>query len=151
MDLYVMRHGDAVMQARADAERPLSELGERQAALMVPHMQTLLPTRVIASPYLRAQQTARIVCDGLGLSGFDTVETITPEGDPFQVLRMLEDYEQDVLLMVSHQPLVGALLGLLVDGDLAGGHMMGTASVACLRLDVPGPGQADLAWLRHAL
>jgi phosphohistidine phosphatase SixA len=51
--------------------------------------------------------------------------------------------------MVSHQPLVGALLGLLVEGDMAGGYMMGTASVALLSCPHVGVGQARLHWLQH--
>lgn len=149
MQLYIMRHGDAVMHARTDAERPLSETGRQQAAAMVNHIRDLLPARVIASPYLRAQQTARIVCDGLGIPEFETVEHITPESDPFIALRQIERCQSDSLLMVSHQPLVGALLGLLVEGDMAGGYMMGTASVALLSCPHVGVGQARLHWLQH--
>jgi len=150
MQLYIMRHGDALMQAQTDAERPLSDHGKAQVAKMVPHLEHLIPANVIASPYLRAQQTARIVCDGLGLKGFEIQDTITPEGDPFAVLRLLESRRDDSLLLVSHQPLVGILLGLLVDGDMASGYMMGTASVAAMNMSYVGPGQAELAWLRHS-
>lgn len=150
MLLYVMRHGDAVQFARTDAERPLSDWGREQASKMVPHLTQCLPTRIIASPYLRAQQTARIVCDGLKVESFETVTGITPESDPFLALRQLQAFENEVLLMVSHQPLVSSLIGLLVDGHLAGGYMMGTASIAHLSLDMVGPGHARLEWLRHA-
>ena len=150
MLLYIMRHGDAVQFAKTDAERSLSDLGRGQAARMVPHFTQQLPSRVIASPYLRAQQTCDIVCNGLGITGFDTVNGITPDDDPFEVMRLLIPHEKETLLMVSHQPLVSSLVGLLVDGTVAGGYMMGTASVACLSLDVVSPGQATLQWLRHA-
>lgn len=150
MLLYVMRHGDAIQFARTDAERPLSPLGQRQAARMVGHIRDALPSRVIASPYLRAQQTCGIVCEGLGIAQFDTINGITPDNDPLAVMRLLQEYEQHTLLMVSHQPLVSALVALLVDGDINGGYSMGTASVACLQLDQVGPGQGQLKWLRHA-
>lgn len=151
MLLYIMRHGDAVSFARTDAERSLSELGARQAANMVSCFQEVPPARVIASPYLRAQQTCSIVCEGLGVGQFDTVNGITPDVDPHAVVRLLQDYEQEPsLLMVSHQPLVSALIALLVDGSTTGGYAMGTASVACLDMEIPAAGQATLQWLRHA-
>ena len=150
MLLYVMRHGDAISFARTDAERPLSDRGRDQASSMVQHLLQAMPTKVIASPYLRAQQTCRIVCDGLGIAEYDTVDGITPESDPFFVLNLLQPYENEVLLMISHQPLVSSLLGLLVDGHLAGGYMMGTASLAYLSAPAVGPGVANLEWLRHA-
>lgn len=150
MLLYVMRHGDAVQFAPTDAQRLLSDYGREQAARMLEHFRQQLPSRVIASPYLRAQETCRIVCDGLGIQAFETVAGITPEADPLTVIRLLQAYENESLLMVSHQPLVSSLLGLLIDGDIAGGYMMGTASVACLQLNHASPGQATLLWLQHA-
>ena len=149
MRLYIMRHGDAIQYARTDAERPLSEVGRAQAAHMVPHIRLEPPLRVIASPYLRAQQTARIVCDGLGIASFETVDNIIPDSDPFDALRAIDLHQDDPLLMVSHQPLVGALLGLLLDGHVDGGHMMGTASVALLSCPHVSPGQGQLQWLQH--
>lgn len=151
MQLYIMRHGDALSFARTDAERPLSEHGMRQAATMASCFRDALPTRVIVSPYLRAQQTCSIVCEELGINQFDTVNGITPDVDPRGVVRLLQNYEHESsLLMVSHQPLVSALIALLVDGTTTGGHVMGTASVACLEMAVPAVGQATMQWLRHA-
>lgn len=151
MRLYVMRHGDAIQYARTDAERPLSELGRRQAAGMVCHLQDEPPARVIASPYVRAQQTCSIVCEGLGIDRFETVPGITPDSDPVQVVKLLERYDGNSLLMVSHQPLVSTLIALLVDGSISGGYMMGTASIACLEFEMVGNGQAHLQWLCHAV
>lgn len=150
MRLYVMRHGDAIPYARTDAERTLSELGRRQAARMVRHLLSEPPTRVIASPYVRAQQTCSIVCEGLGIDHFETVPGITPDNDPFQVVKLLQRYDTSRLLMVSHQPLVSTLIALLVDGNITERYMMGTASIACLDSEVLGIGQAHLQWLCHA-
>ena len=150
MQLYIMRHGDAIQYARTDAERPLSDKGRQQSAAMASCFKSSMPTRVIASPYLRAQQTCAIVCESLGIKHFDTVDGITPDVDPNGVIRLLQPYENETLLMVSHQPLVGSLVSLLVQGNMEGGFMMGTASVALLQLDQVGPGQAALQWLRHA-
>lgn len=149
MRFYIMRHGDAISHARTDAERPLSDKGRAQVAQMAEHFQAERPARVVASPYLRAQQTARLLCDALGIGHFDTVEDITPDSDPFAALAALEPHAVDGLLMVSHQPLVGSLLGLLVEGAMTEGGVMGTASVAALQLPQLGVGLAQMQWLRH--
>ena len=153
MQLYIMRHGDAVMQAPTDAQRPLSEKGRRQVASMAGFLKPLLPTRVLVSPYIRAQQTASILCESLAINTdkLQHADYITPDGDPFQVVRELESHSSEILLIVSHQPLVGTLLSLLLDGGLTGDYMMGTASLASMELDHIGAGQARLNWLRHAV
>lgn len=149
MQLYIMRHGDALLHARTDAERPLSDKGRRQAAAMVNHFLPALPGRVIASPYLRAQETCSIICEGLRIRQFDTVDGITPDDDPFSAIRLLQNHETDTLLMVSHLPLVASLVSLLVDGHLQGDYRMGTASLALLEADTLAIGMARLRWLRH--
>ncbi|NPU93410.1 MAG: phosphohistidine phosphatase SixA [Gammaproteobacteria bacterium] len=149
MQLYIMRHGDAVQYARTDADRPLSDLGRQQVVRMLDHIRLKPPVRVIASPYLRAQQTARILCDGLGIVPLETVDGITPDNDPFEALKKIEQYQADPLLMVSHQPLVGSLLGVLLEGSVSAGQMMGTGSVALLSCPCIGAGQAQLQWLQH--
>jgi probable phosphoglycerate mutase len=83
--LWVVRHGESagnVARDRAEAEQleridlahrdmdvPLSELGERQAAALGrwTAKQDDLPTVVWCSPYVRAQETARIALDAAGL------------------------------------------------------------------------------------
>jgi phosphohistidine phosphatase len=51
---------------------------------------------------------------------------------------------------VSHQPFVGALIGLLIDGDMRSGPPMHTASLVELDVPIMAPGQARLLSLRHA-
>lgn len=151
MLLYIMRHGDALSQAKTDAERPLSDFGKSQAQTMVQCFAELPPTRLIASPYLRAQETAKIVKNGLVNLGTDlqleTVEFITPNKPAGAVIKKLEQFPSERLLMVSHQPLVGTLLTLLTEGHSMG-YPVNTASVACLELDELGIGMATLRWLK---
>ena len=66
------------------------------------------------------------------------------------MLRELDNLRADALLLVSHQPLVSALCGLLVSGDYRAGPAMHTASLAELELDMIGAGCARLVSLRHA-
>ncbi|MDX1694649.1 MAG: phosphohistidine phosphatase SixA [Ketobacteraceae bacterium] len=148
--LYVMRHGHAVNKASSDAERPLSANGEIEVRKAAHKLEGLQPDLFIASPYLRAQQTARILKEAAAIpTDITTEEGITPDDHPQGVVRMLADLEAvGSILMVSHNPLVSALVSLLVDGDLQGGYAMGTASVACIEFDeILGVGQGRLQWL----
>lgn len=74
MELYVARHGETEWNA---AERlcgrtdlPLNETGEAQAAALADKLvgEAKSIERIIASPMTRAQQTARIIAQRLGVS-----------------------------------------------------------------------------------
>lgn len=151
MRLYIMRHGDAVNRAKTDAERPLSDLGKRQVTSMVQYLTEEPPTRLIASPYLRAQQSAKLIKTGLFQAGtelgVETIDRITPSDQPGKVIKQLEELQSERLMMVSHQPLVGSLITLLTEGE-AIGIPVNTASIACLELEQYGIGQAMLSWMK---
>ncbi|OUR91264.1 phosphohistidine phosphatase SixA [Gammaproteobacteria bacterium 42_54_T18] len=161
--LYVMRHGDALMRASRDSLRPLSQLGHDQAIDTAKHLHShLCPTPdngagnaiglVLASPYLRAQETTRHVVEGVGYtSDVVTCDKITPNDAPDSVIKLLSDYESyGSVLMVSHQPLASALIGRLVSGHYHEGPPMGTASIVCLDMPTAGIGMAELKWIKHS-
>jgi len=150
--LYILRHGAALMQAPKDSLRMLSEAGKAQAKIAGERLADEHISAIIASPYVRAQQTAEIVSQTLGFTGnIATCHGITPDDTPSAVLTLLDEYSSETaLLMVSHQPLVGSLIGCLVDGDLSEPVSMGTGSVVCLSMDVVGLAQAELKWSYHS-
>lgn len=153
MRLYIMRHGDAILQASSDAQRPLSPLGIRQCQSMIECFSECLPDAMVVSPYLRAQQTANQVQEGL-LKQFDrtcSIETlpgITPNNEPAQVLSTLAQYDVACLLMVSHQRLVGSLVSLLVNGHMGEPAPMTTAAIACVEAEILSPGMGVLNWIK---
>ena len=154
--LYVMRHGDALMKAPRDSLRPLSQLGHDQAVDTAKHLQSHLGSAlglVLASPYLRAQETTQHMVTGVGYTNkMVTCDQITPNDSPDSVIRLLSDYESfGSVLMVSHQPLVSALIGRLVSGNYHEGPPMGTASIVCLEMPVVGIGMANLEWVKHSV
>jgi phosphohistidine phosphatase len=105
---------------------------------------------IIASPYVRAQQTAELVRQALGFSeAVVTVPWLTPDSDPRKVLDNLDLYASDNVLVVSHQPLVGSLIGLAVHGSLQQAEPMHTASLAELEADFPLAGAMELIKVRH--
>ena len=73
--LLVARHGQATQGPDHvwTPEDPLTELGHRQAADLAEHVKGLRrpPTRIVASPFLRAQQTAAPSSEALGLADRD--------------------------------------------------------------------------------
>jgi phosphohistidine phosphatase len=125
MKLWVLRHGEAHHQAPTDAERELTEAGRAEVLRSAAHLQGLALDAIYASPYVRAQQTAELVRDALG------------HGEPIKL---------ENILLVSHQPLVSTLLGLLDNHE----HHMGTASLAELDGEWPLAGLMTLRSLRHA-
>ena len=142
MKLIIMRHGQAEWSAPSDAERPLSDQGKSQAESTANKINgTLSVSRVIASPYLRAQQTGAIVAKILGCS-VDTMDELVPEGDPYAVIHALP--EQEVVLLASHMPLVGELTGLLCEGAVNGGPSFHTGSAALIEYDLIGVGMGRL-------
>ena len=104
---------------------------------------------IAASPYLRARQTAEIVAAQLGRPAQE-LPLITPD-DPIEpVLDWLQaNAEVGPWLLVSHMPLVGALIGRLVDGDPRSSLPMPTAAIAGLEADVWAAGCAQLRVFRH--
>jgi phosphohistidine phosphatase len=152
--LLIMRHGEAQSFAVSDAARELTDDGRRQAELAGQSLRQhlLAPQRIYCSPYRRTQQTAAIT---LAAAGFDeavmqTCELVTPDNAPAQVAQFLGEQSVDTLMMISHQPLVSALIGLLVAGQAFAGPPMAPASIALLEADVLLPGCCTLSWLRHA-
>ena len=150
--LYIMRHGHAVNRAASDAQRPLSPQGETEVRQVASKLSGLKPDLFMASPYLRAQQTARILKEAAAIPSEITTEPgITPDDHPSGVAKMLSELDNvSEILMVSHNPLVSALVSLLVDGHLQGGYAMSTASIACLDFDeILDVGQGTLRWLDY--
>lgn len=131
MKLWILRHGEAEAHARTDAERNLTERGRAEVLRSAAHLIGQPLGAIIASPYVRAQQTARLVREALGfVPDIRTVPWLTPEGSPEQVLAQLE--AEDNVLLVSHQPLVGNLISFLQHGHSRQPQPMYTASLAQL-------------------
>ena len=127
-----MRHGEAEIVFSRDSDRALTTPGREEvskAALAMGKRQ-LRPNRIIASPYLRAAQTAAIVTATLKLPPADTSSLLTPESDPGLAVQMLAEHVEECqsLLAVLHQPLISRLI-LHLSGDV---QPMSTANVAVL-------------------
>lgn len=149
-ELHFLRHAHAgVPEAWTgpDAARPLSDKGEKQADRLGKFLAGVRfsPDAIIASPKLRALQTAEIVAGHLGVTvvqddrlaaGFDlaTVDAI---------LRDAGDPERPVL--VGHDPDFSEIVSMLT-----GSPELTMKKGAIIRIDVERPlvaGEGSLAWL----
>ncbi|MEE8056978.1 MAG: phosphohistidine phosphatase SixA [Pseudomonadales bacterium] len=152
MNIVIMRHGEAEAFVSRDADRTLTDVGHQQAKLAGECLSQLglCFDQVWVSPYIRAQQTATAVLSSFAETSSSTLELLTPDSSPALVVDKLEQSRLDSLLIVSHQPLVSTLVGLLGHADPRAGPPMSPASMALLWADVVLPGCCDLQWLRHA-
>jgi phosphohistidine phosphatase SixA len=119
-----MRHGVAVdredPRCPPDPERPLTVEGRNrtEAALRGLKALGLKPERVLASPWLRCQQTARLAIEGLGLPRRALVpsELLAPGADPRAIWDELAPLDLASVLLVGHggtlEPIAGVALGL---------------------------------------
>jgi phosphohistidine phosphatase len=133
--LWLLRHGEAVPHdAKADADRELTPRGERQSVAAGEALARLGLefAACYTSPKVRARDTARLACQGLGLeptetkalaSGFDS-------GAALDLFTGVDDEDARVLV-VGHEPnfsqVVHDLTGARVDFKKGG--------VAAVRLD----------------
>jgi phosphohistidine phosphatase len=98
--IWLLRHGDAA-DGSPDAERPLTEKGERQsrnAGRALKRLGVELDA-CLASPKVRAQQTAQLACAELGVE-VNTEEAL--QGGPFDANELAAGLDQ--VLLVGHDP-----------------------------------------------
>ena len=154
MRVWIVRHGEAEPRAASDAERALTTRGWEQARRVGRWLQrgTPAPQRIFASPYLRTRETASAIAEVLSLPVTET-PLLLSEAEPGALLKWLEQHlekQASALVLVSHQPLVSAFAGLLLEGDVHAGPPMGTGSIASLDVDLAAAGCARLHALQHA-
>lgn len=145
--LLIMRHGQAA-PGRPDVWRELTVQGRREvtrmAAWLARRRDSETAVRVLASPYVRARQTADLMAERLG-SRVETLSILTPEDVPDAVTDwLLAQAPGEPLLLVSHMPLVSALTGWLVEGREDQGPGFPTAAIAELEGEVLARGCAQL-------
>jgi phosphohistidine phosphatase len=116
MDLILWRHAEAE-PGEPDLGRRLTAKGLKQAERMALWLERHLPdsTRILVSPAARAQQTAV----ALGRR-FKTVERLAPGASAADVLAAANwPDSREAVLVVGHQPTLGAVAALLLSGERA--------------------------------
>lgn len=144
MHIYIMRHGQAEMLAHSDSERPLTALGRLESEMMASYLanQNISFDAVLVSPYLRAQQTWQSVFPYFSaVANVQTLAFLTPGGSArksVDEILTLQAAGVQKLLIVSHLPLVGYIVGELVPE--AGVPAFSTSAVGIVELDDDGLG-----------
>lgn len=112
MHLYLIRHGIAVDRedpnCPPDTERALTPKGIKKTHAAAQGLQALgiEPNLVLASPWLRALQTAEIFCEVLGYPAKKIVRTDALKGNssPPDLMRVLQSTKGKVVLCFGHEP-----------------------------------------------
>ena len=132
MDLILWRHAEAHVQreGQTDLERALTTKGERQAQRMAEWLNQRLAhsTRILVSPALRTQQTAKAL-----ERHFKTVQLLAPEASATALLSVVRWPEaNEPVLVVGHQPTLGQVAALLL-GEVAQTWVLKKGAVWWLR------------------
>lgn len=115
MELILWRHADAEL-GQPDGERRLTEKGLKQAARMAKWLAARLPDgyEVVASPAVRAQQTARALSESP-----KTLPALDTSGSAADLLRACGWPRGGAIVAVGHQPTIGEAAALLMSGAVA--------------------------------
>jgi len=126
MELYILRHGLAGEFGDPhypdDSQRPLTAEGKRkmhQAALGMKAM-GLSFDLAFASPYIRARQTAEIVCKQLDcLDVLQITPNLEPGRNPLKAITEVNQSKStfNSVLIVGHEPFLSGLASLLISGS----------------------------------
>ncbi|MGB0722290.1 MAG: histidine phosphatase family protein [Gammaproteobacteria bacterium] len=145
-ELLILRHGKSDWaEATDDFHRPLKDRGKRGAQKMGVWMQDngFIPDHIVASPAVRAIETARKAAKTMGLTTGDVNTDPRIYGAGARLLReVLADTPPEArrVLLVGHNPGLEALLTWLV-GDQApypdDGKLLPTATIARVKLSCP--------------
>jgi len=136
-----MRHGDAEPSAVSDEVRPLSARGRSEVQevgrALVAHLGI---DRIVASPLVRAQETASLVaaCFSHEIQR-DTCVGLSPNGIPDQLIAEFDEGVGSVLL-VTHMPLITELVYALSGKRMA----VRTAELFCFDMQSKAPLQSLL-------
>lgn len=146
MKLYFVRHGQANRVAASDELRQLDEVGIREATRIGRALAEMgiKPVQIFSSPRLRAQETAQLIGQALGIEptindacNFDfSAQSALNLAEPFA--------HEEELMFVGHNPSMSEVVM-----ELSGARVeLTTAAVACVaRVHPPASSSAILKWL----
>jgi phosphohistidine phosphatase len=124
--IYFLRHGEAEDGAGDDAARRLTEKGERQAEAAGRALAALGAEidACLASPKVRAADTARIACEQLGLE-VESAEHL--RGGDFDALGLAAG--RGTVLLVGHEPDFSNAVAALTGGRVK----LRKGGIACVK------------------
>jgi len=153
MEIYILRHGIAVNRGtpgyKKDSDRPLTPEGEEKLNQIAKAMLAmgLKFDLILSSPYLRSKQTAQLVAAELD-EDITLTDLLTPDGNPLELIRELNDEKPQSVLLVGHEPYLSGLISVLVTGESNAAIELKKGGLCKLSADRVAYGQcATLNWL----
>lgn len=153
MELFLMRHADAVDANGNDYARVLSPKGKKQAEKMGDWLKSMgiVPLGIVTSPYPRALETADIVASRLGEgTSARQDERLAPGMTTDVGAAVVHEFGQmhSKLLLVGHSPDFDRFAAHLVGAREAGVEMR-KGAVAAFETARAGFAGSTLRWLIH--
>jgi phosphohistidine phosphatase len=117
MQLYFLRHGEAARNEQLhDAERSLTEVGQRQATIAgetLAQLQAKIDL-LVTSPLLRARETSAIVQSFVCAKRMAATEDLATGSHPKRVCDYLRTMNAESALLIGHEPFLSEMISLLI-------------------------------------
>lgn len=157
MRVILLRHGIAHDRADPacppDPERALTAEGEKKTRKVARGLRAVgcAPTRILTSPYRRAQETALLVAEAFGIekAKITLTEALLPEAAPhalFQQLYAFHNADEEVLC-AGHAPNLDKVIAVALTGERAPVTALKKAGAALLTIDDLPRTRGALVWL----
>ncbi len=156
LEILLVRHAIAAERpprgGSGDRDRQLTDAGVERFRCIARVLATVWapPDLVLASPYARAWQTARILEEEGGWAAPAACPELEPANPPAAVLDVLgARAAAERIVLVGHEPVMSGLLSLLLGGSAGAVSLeMKKGGAALVRCDAPPvAGTAELVWL----
>jgi phosphohistidine phosphatase len=156
MDLYIVRHAIAVERGSPafpwDDDRPLTPEGMHKFRLVARGLARLdvQVERILASPLIRAQQTAKILRDALSPDlDIDNTPHLKPGAGYADSLAAVTSLDAKSVAIVGHEPHLSGFASYLLAGPGASAALaFRKGAAAYIRFpEEIAPGQGMLEWL----
>jgi phosphohistidine phosphatase len=155
MELLLVRHAIAFVRDRLrwpdDALRPLTPRGllrMRRAAAVLRRLD-IPPARVLASPLVRARQTAELLASEARWPEAALLNALAPGKSVRPLFRLLAAHKVESLAVVGHEPELGHLLAYCVCGESGTVQVeFRKGGIACVVFGgAMRPGAGQLRWI----
>jgi phosphohistidine phosphatase SixA len=144
MNLYFFRHGEADWPDwnKPDDERPLTKDGAKEVRQVAKLLsQVKIAPLILTSPLPRACQTAEIAAEVLEVEVREE-KNLKPGFDSARLRKLLQDFSEDELMVVGHEPDFSHTIRQLTGGTIK----LPKAGVALVKLDASSM-SGQLRWL----
>jgi len=135
MKLYLAQHGKAV-DKRVDPQRPLSEQGELEVSNVANYLKQsdVEISNIYHSGKARAEQTAEIIADVLGVAEMEQLNGINPNDDIEPIVKTVNLWKSDSMI-VSHIPFLPRIIAALLTGNTTTESESLPGNIVCLEKD----------------